>query len=266
MNDVNFDKFYTLEEFEAMILNKNSRKNLYNQMIKQNRFIRLNFLTYSDNVICVAHIYRKTINRFFNFSILKYFFHHSYWILCCDVCVYSNDYVYLRVLNKDYVICNIDNRSGNHTSDDFLTISIKLRLFNPGSKLPLKFIPPTHITYTVSRVIDGDTIEVLFELNNNKYVTKIRLAGIDAPELHGKTGLEQMYALKSKNFLSEMIENKTVKLINISHDKYGGRFVADVLYILNGVKINVSKHMISNKMAIEYNGGKKEPFDSKNYK
>ena len=66
----------------------------------------------------------------------------------------------------------------------------------------------------VTRVIDGDTFVTQSGM-------RIRLAGIDAPEIHTHLGKIQ------KNCLKELIEGKKVRLKLLSHDKYG-RQIAQV--------------------------------------
>lgn len=60
----------------------------------------------------------------------------------------------------------------------------------------------------VSRVVDGDTIEVIN--NNAKY--KVRLIGIDTPETkHPKKGIEY-YGKEASDFTKNYLEGKTVYL------------------------------------------------------
>ena len=68
--------------------------------------------------------------------------------------------------------------------------------------LLLLFIPLVSFGQDVKviRIIDGDT----FEIENGD---KVRMIGIDAPELKDEGGIE------SKNYLKLLIENKYVSLI-----------------------------------------------------
>lgn len=63
----------------------------------------------------------------------------------------------------------------------------------------------------VTRIIDGDTIEV--QINN--ITEKIRLKGINTPE-RSMPAFEE-----AKNFLANLIENRTIALENHGRDKYG---------------------------------------------
>jgi len=70
-------------------------------------------------------------------------------------------------------------------------------------------------TYTVKRVIDGDTIE----LTNNQIV---RYIGIDTPELHHPKLPVQCFASAAAEFNKKLVEGKTVRLEKdvLETDKY----------------------------------------------
>lgn len=94
-----------------------------------------------------------------------------------------------------------------------------------------------NITGKVVSVTDGDTIKVLE--NNKEY--KIRFSGIDAPEK------SQDYGQKSKQFLSNLIFGKIVKVEIRDIDKYN-RYVSDV-YLEN---VWINSEMIKNGYAWHY--------------
>ncbi len=68
----------------------------------------------------------------------------------------------------------------------------------------------------VKRVIDGDTFV-------DEYGRKIRLIGIDAPEMNYKSKEPECKALEAKLELQELIEGKSVKLLRDKSetDRYG---------------------------------------------
>ncbi|MDB5811300.1 MAG: nuclease [Betaproteobacteria bacterium] len=70
-------------------------------------------------------------------------------------------------------------------------------------------------------VHDGDTITVL-DVSKTQY--KIRLAGIDAPEL------KQAFGSRSKQNLSDLVYHKQVTVEWIKRDRYG-RIIGKVLFI-----------------------------------
>ncbi len=92
-------------------------------------------------------------------------------------------------------------------------------------------------------VSDGDTIKVKIKGET----VKVRLNGIDAPEL------KQRFGEKSQKYLSDLIFNKQVKVNGHSKDKYG-RLLGTVY--LNGENINLT--MLKQGMAWDfkhYNAG-----------
>jgi endonuclease YncB( thermonuclease family) len=84
----------------------------------------------------------------------------------------------------------------------------------------------------VYKVVDGDTVWIKsFDQNNKNLYTKfkVRLVGIDAPEIN------QYYGLVAKNFLKTRIFNKKVAIQDYGIDRYD-RMLAKIL--LNDVDIN----------------------------
>lgn len=111
----------------------------------------------------------------------------------------------------------------------------------------------------VIKVYDGDTITVAtkFKNDNTIYRFSVRLNGIDSPEIKGKniSEDEKNAAQASKEFLSNLILNKSVELKNVQNmqkEKFG-RVLADV-YLGD---INVNQLMIDKKFAVKYDGGNK---------
>ena len=72
----------------------------------------------------------------------------------------------------------------------------------------------------ILRVTDGDTLIVLLNLGYEVYrEIKIRLEGIDTPEIKGE---ERAEGLKVKEFVKKYIGNKELVVIsNGTRDKYG---------------------------------------------
>jgi endonuclease YncB( thermonuclease family) len=91
---------------------------------------------------------------------------------------------------------------------------------------------------TVTRIIDGDTVEIRGA--NNKTLT-VRLLGIDAPE-NG-----QAYGKKSTKALSNLVYKKQVKFKGNQHDKYGR--LLSRLYV---DELDISEAMISQGAAWVY--------------
>jgi endonuclease YncB( thermonuclease family) len=105
----------------------------------------------------------------------------------------------------------------------------------------------------VIKVYDGDTITIAAKLpqmsNDSIYRFSIRIRGIDAPELNGKTDDEKDMAIKARDALHKLIYNKYVSLDNLSHEKYS-RLLADVY--CNG--ISVGDWLLNKRYAVAYDG------------
>lgn len=93
-------------------------------------------------------------------------------------------------------------------------------------------------TTKVTRVIDGDTFET--ETGEN-----VRLIGINAPEI------SDIFGQQAKQYLSDLIENKTVDLQtdNISNDR--DRYQRLLRYVILD-DIDINKKMVSDGYAFAY--------------
>lgn len=98
---------------------------------------------------------------------------------------------------------------------------------------------------TVNRVIDGDTIDVDIDLGffTVLHAQRIRLYGIDAPELRGSERLE---GLEAKAWLKQKIEGKEIELVTFkdAKGKYG-RWLG-VIYFRNR---NLNQVMVEKGLA-----------------
>jgi endonuclease YncB( thermonuclease family) len=111
---------------------------------------------------------------------------------------------------------------------------------------------------------DTDTISILFKYNYEIIKYNIRIAGIDAPELHSKILYEKELCIKGTEYLKNLILNKIIKVKIKKIDKYG-RLLAD-LYTLdlypNNIYIN--KDLIDKGYCREYNGEAKTDWNLDN--
>ena len=109
----------------------------------------------------------------------------------------------------------------------------------------------------VIKVYDADTITIASKLpydDSPMYRLSVRLNGIDTPEMKGKGILddEKEAAKQAREFVSNLVLNKYVRLENIESEKYG-RILADV-YIGN---VNLNEILLKERYAIKYDGGTK---------
>jgi endonuclease YncB( thermonuclease family) len=126
------------------------------------------------------------------------------------------------------------------------------------------FIPPIN-KGIVTNVYDGDTFTIVAKLpytDSPLYKFKVRIAGIDCPEIRGKSQEEKDAAQAAKKEVMELILYKEVVLENVGLEKYG-RLLANVLVKDENNPnnlINIGQHLLNKGLAKVYNGSTKEPF------
>jgi endonuclease YncB( thermonuclease family) len=110
-----------------------------------------------------------------------------------------------------------------------------------------------HRAADVIRTIDGDTFEARVHLAPGQDVTtRVRLRGIDAPELKAACPEELRLAEAATDALRGLLRQGEVAIYNIGPDKYQGRVVADVATRSTG---NVSAALVGAGHARSYDGG-----------
>ena len=88
---------------------------------------------------------------------------------------------------------------------------------------------PGPVSAEVTRVIDGDTIEVRARVWLGQFVeTRVRLADIDAPELRGDCAGETALAERAQALLAHLLAAGPVTLRDIRYGTYAGRVVARI--------------------------------------
>lgn len=157
----------------------------------------------------------------------------------------------------------------------FLMFQLLCSCFSKGEDWSdLKTVAPTVKPFTfdgisaqgiVTKVLDGDTVQIVVKRGDNWYEShRVRLTGIDAPEIHpkkdSKTYEEEKEAgYKSKQALEDKLakDDYYVKVAFSKDDKYGRRL--GTLFTREGENIN--DWMLSNGYAYAYDGGTKTPFE-----
>lgn len=105
----------------------------------------------------------------------------------------------------------------------------------------------------VMYVIDGDTFEARVHLwQGLDITTRVRLRGVDAPELKAQCLEESRMAQAAREALTAMLKEGGVTIYNVGPDKYNGRVVADVA---TRATSNVSAALIAAGHGRPYNGG-----------
>lgn len=107
----------------------------------------------------------------------------------------------------------------------------------------------------VVRVIDGDTFEARVHLwPGLEMTTRVRLRGIDAPEMKGACVEEMRMAEAAGEALRAQLADGDVTIFNIGPDKYNGRVVADAATRRTP---NVSSTLLAAGHARPYQGGRR---------
>ena len=108
----------------------------------------------------------------------------------------------------------------------------------------------------VLRTIDGDTFEARVHLwPGLDLMTRVRLRGIDAPELKANCAQEARLADTATGALRSLLDEGQVAVYNIGPDKYSGRVVADVATVRTP---NVSAALLKSGHVRSYQGGRRE--------
>jgi len=107
----------------------------------------------------------------------------------------------------------------------------------------------------VVRVIDGDTFEARVRVWPGLDVdTKVRLRGIDAPELHARCADEHVKAQAARAALEKILAAGGVTISRVGIDKYGGRVDA---FVATRDTADVSAALLNGGWARSYDGGRR---------
>jgi micrococcal nuclease len=117
----------------------------------------------------------------------------------------------------------------------------------------------------VTKVVDGDTIDVVIDLGFDiSFTSRVRLAGIDTPESRTKDLAEKTLGLESKKYLADRVKaakNVVIRTEKINSSEKFGRILG-WLY-LDGESNSINHEMIEKGYAWGYLGDTKvKDFDS----
>ncbi|MEL6421582.1 MAG: hypothetical protein AAFQ42_03985 [Pseudomonadota bacterium] len=88
---------------------------------------------------------------------------------------------------------------------------------------------PGPVEADVRRVIDGDTLLVRAHIWLGQRIDiRVRVRGIDAPELRSRCAAERLAAQRATEEVSRRVQGRRVHLTRIARGKYAGRVLADV--------------------------------------
>ncbi len=107
----------------------------------------------------------------------------------------------------------------------------------------------------VLQVMDGDTIDVDIKIWLDQTIKiKLRIDGIDTPEIRGKCNSEKSKAKQARQEVINMVKDGKVEIYNIRRGKYAGRVLARVK-TADGT--DIGQHMIDKGLARPYHGKKR---------
>lgn len=113
---------------------------------------------------------------------------------------------------------------------------------------------------TITRVVDGDTLEIAAEWSPYPLEWRVRILGIDTPEKGSRARCTRERELSAQaQAMTERMVRETlnrVRLRNVRHDAYGGRLDADVI-MANGR--SMGEELLRAGLARRYNGNGPKP-------
>jgi endonuclease YncB( thermonuclease family) len=108
----------------------------------------------------------------------------------------------------------------------------------------------------VLRIHDGDTFEARVHLWPGLDVTtRVRLRGIDAPEMRARCAEERDKAEAARDALRAILAQGEVGIGRVTLDKYGGRVLADAM---THATPDVARAMLDTGLVRNYSGGRRE--------
>lgn len=122
----------------------------------------------------------------------------------------------------------------------------------PISAAQAKQVLPGPFPFELVEVIDGDTFRARLDIWLGQSVTvKVRLKGVDTPEMNGKCAAEKKLARQAKAFAENWLRKNQVQLVNVHYGTYAGRVLATA-QIKNGD--NLSAALLAENLAKPYRG------------
>ena len=119
---------------------------------------------------------------------------------------------------------------------------------------------------TVKRIIDGDSLVLDIDLGFYMFMneTKIRLYGLDTPEMTSEDPLLRLQAIMATRYLFDNLkigDKVTIKTVLDKREKYG-RLLAT---IITNDGLNINEGLIQNKLAVTYHNLTREEQIQKHY-
>lgn len=117
---------------------------------------------------------------------------------------------------------------------------------------------PGPVPARVLRVIDGDTIVVRARVWIDQQIEiRVRLGGIDTPELRGRCEFETTLARRARALVAAKVGGQDVKLRRIRYGKFAGRVIARV-ELANGE--DLTQLLMAAGLGRPYDGAGRKPW------
>ena len=121
-----------------------------------------------------------------------------------------------------------------------------------GDASPVRLGHPAEVL----RVVDGDTFDARVHLwPGLDITTRVRLRGIDAPEMKARCGDERAQAEAARDALAAILDQGEVGIARVTLDKYGGRVLADAF---TRATPDVSAALLDAGAVRRYSGGRRD--------
>lgn len=132
---------------------------------------------------------------------------------------------------------------------------------------------PFQYNAVVTRVVDGDTVDVDIDLGFHiwKKSARIRLRGVDTPEKRTRDLLEKQFGYLATETVEGFcpIGSKIMLETDLSDKEKFGRILGTILVIKDEETVNVNEYLINNRLAVHYTGQAKAEIQAEhiaNYK
>jgi micrococcal nuclease len=113
------------------------------------------------------------------------------------------------------------------------------------------------VSAVVERVVDGDTVDVRARIwLGQSLAIRVRIEGVDAPELRSSCADERRLAIAARDFLVERLLNREITLLRVAYDKFGGRVRAEI----SDSDGDIAQALLAAGLARPYHGERREPW------
>lgn len=107
------------------------------------------------------------------------------------------------------------------------------------------------------RVLDGDTIDCTIDLGFSiRFAARVRLAGIDAPEVHTADAREKAMGLRARDRLAELLSRGWLRVqTELDRSEKYGRVLGTIW--VGDDTVSVNEQLVAERRVWRYDGGTK---------